>query len=362
MSLKILTIVGARPQFVKAATVSRLIKERTDIAERLVHTGQHYDYGMSDVFFSELDIPTPHYNLGVGSASQGRQTGEMLIRIEDVLLKESPDRVLVYGDTNSTLAGALAAAKLRIPVAHVEAGLRSFNRVMPEEINRIITDHISDLLFAPTVGATRQLIHEGIPAAAIHQVGDVMFDAALYYAGRGESHSLLLLDKLGLRSEGFILATVHRAENTDCVDRLSSIIGGLTDLSELLPVVFPLHPRTRRAIERLGLLEAVRQSLLVIEPVGYRDMTILEKHAKAVVTDSGGVQKEAFFFRTPCITLRDETEWGELVEYGYNCLVGADRERIVAAFKSFVSAARCWDRELFGTGTAAAEIVRLLSS
>lgn len=326
--MKIANIIGARPQFVKVATVSRaiayrnrsLIKGQEPIKEVIIHTGQHYDDNMSEVFFTELDIPIPDYNLGIGSASQGVQTGRMLEHIEGVLLKEQPDWVLVYGDTNSTLAGALAAAKLHIPVAHVEAGLRSFNRNMPEEINRVLTDHIADMLFAPTELAVSHLIREGIAADKVILVGDVMYDAALYYSKWAETRSHVL-EQYNLRSRQYILATIHRAENTDNPFRLRAIFDGLSELTTEMPVVLPLHPRTRKALIRESLFETVIKSLIIIPPVGYLDMVMLEKNAHLIVTDSGGVQKEAYYCEVPCLTLREETEWVELIETGWNRLV-----------------------------------------
>jgi len=315
----ILTVVGARPQFIKAATVSRLIAERDDVEERLVHTGQHFDENMSQVFFDELEIPRPDYNLDVAGGPHGAMTGRMLERIEAVIEKERPDWVLVYGDTNSTLAGALAAAKLNRPVAHVEAGLRSFNRSMPEEINRILTDHASTMLFAPTNEATRNLIREGISSERIEQVGDVMYDAALFYGVKADQHSRILAS-YGLTQRGYILATVHRQENTDNRQRLEAIFQGLEEVTAELPVILPLHPRTRARLETFNLSHLLN-NLTVIPPIGYLDMVMLERQAKVIVTDSGGVQKEAYFYGIPCLTLRDETEWVELVDMGWNILV-----------------------------------------
>lgn len=319
MSARLLSVIGARPQFVKAAMVCRALRER-GVEHVLVHTGQHYDDNMSEVFFEELEIPDPHYNLGVGSASHGAQTGRMLEALEDVLLKESPDWVLVYGDTNSTLAGALAAAKLHVPVAHVEAGLRSHNRRMPEEVNRVLTDHASDLLFAPTLAAVANLKREGIPADHIELVGDVMYDATLFYAAKAERLSRVL-ERLNLGPKGYILATVHRAENTDDPLRLATIVEGFVRVAAVSPLVWPVHPRTRRALEQFGLLEKAQAGLRLIDPVGYLDMVMLEKNAALIATDSGGIQKEAFFYRVPCVTLREQTEWVELLELGWNRLV-----------------------------------------
>jgi len=318
--MKIITIVGARPQFIKATAVSRVLKSAEGVNEILVHTGQHYDANMSDVFFEELEIPRPDYNLGIGSGMHGEQTGKMLEAIEKVLLEEKPDWVLVYGDTNSTLAGALAAVKLHIPVAHVEAGLRSFNRRMPEEINRVLTDHASDLLFAPTKTAVMNLRNEGIPEERIKLVGDVMYDAALFYGKKAERQSQIL-NKLGLKPKEYILATVHRAENTDDPVRLRVIFDALCEIAGEIKVVLPLHPRTREALIKSGMYDKVASSICLTEPVGYLDMVMLEKNARLIATDSGGVQKEAFFYRVPCVTLREETEWVELVELGWNLVV-----------------------------------------
>lgn len=313
--MKILTVVGARPQFIKAATVSRIIGSTTCCSEVMVHTGQHFDANMSDVFFQELDIPKPHYNLGIGGGTHGQNTGRMLESIEAVMLKEKPNAVLVYGDTDSTLAGALAAAKIHIPIVHVEAGLRSHNRRMPEEVNRQLTDHVSTLLLTPNQGAVENLAAEGIRGPQVRNVGDVMFDAALFFGDKAERTSTIL-DRLKLTSKSYILATVHRQENTDDVVRLGRILAGFARMDK--PVVLPLHPRTRMRLEGFAL--QVPDNVLVVEPLGYIDMVMLEKHACVIVTDSGGVQKEAFFHAVPCLTLRDETEWVELVEMGWNSL------------------------------------------
>jgi UDP-GlcNAc3NAcA epimerase len=323
---KIVTVLGARPQFVKASVVSRALRA-AGLSEVLVHTGQHFDDNMSEVFFTELDIPRPDYNLAVHGGGHGAMTGRMLERIEDVLLEEKPDRVLVYGDTNSTLAGALAAAKLHIPVAHVEAGLRSFNRRMPEEINRVLTDHVADLLFTPTDTASANLRQEGIADERIHQVGDVMYDAALHYGALADERSTVL-DRLGVTRGQYVLATVHRAENTDDESRLRAIFGGLQQVAAELDVILPLHPRTRGRLSDAGIRTNGR--LRMIDPVGYLDMIALEKNARVIATDSGGVQKEAFFFRVPCVTLRDETEWVETVELGWNVLVPARDAAVIA--------------------------------
>lgn len=313
--MKIITVIGARPQFIKAAVVSNAFKAR-GVQEVILHTGQHFDSNMSDVFFDELGIPKPAYNLGIGGGSHGQNTGRMLEGIEKILMDEKADWLLVYGDTDSTLAGALAAVKLHIPIAHVEAGLRSFNRRMPEEINRILTDHAATMLFAPMEVAVTNLAREGVESDKVMNVGDVMFDAALFYGAKADEESQIL-EKLGLAGEAYILATVHRAENTDAPERLTAIIQGMTDCGR--QIVLPLHPRTKARIASLGL--ALPENVLAIEPVGYLDMVMLEKHADLIMTDSGGVQKEAFFYHVPCITLRDETEWVELVEAGWNKIV-----------------------------------------
>ncbi len=361
--MRIVTIVGARPQFVKAAVVSRAIASAPAaglpaIEELIVHTGQHYDDNMSEVFFREMQIPEPAHNLGIGGALHGEMTGRMLAGIEQVLLERKPDAVLVYGDTNSTLAGALAAAKLHIPVAHVEAGLRSFNRRMPEEINRVLADHTSSWLFCPTATAVRNLEREGLAGARVSNVGDVMYDAALFYARlaapSAQAESLVRdLDR------GFYLATVHRAENTDDPARLAEIMAALDELAERVGLILPLHPRTAK---KLASFSIEPRTVKVIEPVGYFDMLHLLQRCRAVLTDSGGLQKEAYFFRKPCVTMRDETEWLELVEGGYNVLAGADRRRILSALARLEGAAPDWDARLYGDGDAGGKIVGLLAA
>jgi UDP-GlcNAc3NAcA epimerase len=352
--VKILTIVGARPQFIKAAPVSRALTE-SRIDEYLVHTGQHYDHRMSEIFFEELGLAPPRENLGVGSGSHAEQTGRMLPLLERAMLDQRPDMVLVYGDTNSTLAGALAACKLGIPIAHVEAGLRSFNREMPEEHNRVLTDHCSALLFCPTLRAVTNLGNEGI-VAGVHHVGDVMYDAALQFGAVARARSSILSD-VGVSEQGYFLATIHRAYNTDDPVRLASLVAALDALS--LPVILPLHPRTRA---RLAEGEATRTNgtVRIVEPVGYLDMLRLEEGAAGILTDSGGVQKEAYFFQVPCFTLRPETEWVETVESGWNVLVGTDAGSIAQAVAS-------WQRPsvipaIFGDGASAMAIARALSS
>jgi len=327
-----------------------------------VHTGQHYDEDMSDVFFRELAIPEPVVNLGVGSDLQGAQTARMLEGLEHLMIEQAPDWVLVYGDTNSTIAGALAAAKLQIPVAHVEAGLRSFNRGMPEEINRVVTDHLSSLLFAPTTAAVEALKREGMTSDRIRLVGDVMFDAVLFYARQAETKSTTLRT-LGLPAGGYILSTIHRAENTDDPQRLTEIFGGLARAAADLPVVVPLHPRTRKVLDTLSIRDNGLKALSIIDPVGYLDMTMLEKHARLIVTDSGGVQKEAFFHGVPCVTLRNETEWVELVDSGWNVLVPPQSEREVhaAILRALEKEVPCKKEQFYGDGRAAEAIVCALS-
>jgi len=348
----ILSVVGARPQFIKAAVISRLLTKEAGLQEFMVHTGQHYDAAMSDVFFQELEIPTPHASLHVGSGNHGLQTGRMLEQIEQVILEQTPAAVLVYGDTNSTLAGALAASKLHVPVAHVEAGLRSFNKRMPEEINRVLTDHVSDLLFTPTQVAVDNLKAEGIQGAQVQEVGDVMFDAARYFA-RKEAD----LERLGVKGP-YILATVHRAESTDDPDRLSAIFGGLSMAAADIQVVLPIHPRTRKTVSAQGIDLSI---LTVIDPVGYVDMTALEKGASLVVTDSGGVQKEAFFHGVPCLTLRTETEWVELVDLGWNRLADlSSADSVASDIQAALGARKGGEAKPYGDGDAGEKIVASL--
>lgn len=334
--IKIVTVVGARPQFIKAAAVSRVLRSQyaSQVQEILVHTGQHFDENMSKVFFDELDIPEPKYNLEISGGNHGAMTGRMLESVENVLLAERPDWILVYGDTNSTLAGALAAAKLHIPVAHIEAGLRSFNMRMPEEVNRILADRLSTQLFCPTQTAVDNLKSEGV-TKGVHNVGDVMYDVALFYRDCARQQSKVI-EQLGLKPQAFVLATCHRAENTDDPQRLDAILGALAEIARQYPVVLPLHPRTRKVIADKG-LEGGLGKITVVAPLSFLDMVCLEQSAKVVVTDSGGVQKEAFFYGVPCVTMRDETEWTETVELGWNTLVGADEQRIVEAALSAVA-------------------------
>lgn len=376
--MKFLTVVGARPQFIKAAVVSRAVRSRmatlhdSSLREVLVHTGQHYDASMSQVFFDELDIPKPDHHLGVGSGSHGIQTGAMLERLESVMLKEKPDMVLVYGDTNSTLAGALAAAKIHIPVAHVEAGLRSFNRRMPEELNRVMTDHVSTLLFCPTQTAIDNLRAEGLPhvkrpEVKVIRTGDVMFDAALFYGARADGRPLPT-EFEGLPNSGFILATIHRAENTDDPAALGRLLEALERIGErLMPVVWPVHPRTRHLIDKdegLRRIGTRARHLRMIEPLGYLDMVTAERRARLVLTDSGGVQKEAFFHGKPCVTMRTETEWVELVDAGWNVIAGTEPGAIMTAVEKMLSAQLdpAGRPPLYGDGHAGEAILEALIS
>jgi UDP-GlcNAc3NAcA epimerase len=326
--MKIVTIVGTRPQFIKAAALSRAIAACPETREVMVDTCQHYDPTLSRVFFREMELPKPAYSLHIGSGSHGRQTGRMLEAVESVLLRERPDWVIVYGDTNSTLAGALAAAKLRLPLAHVEAGLRSFNRRMPEEINRVLTDHVSDLLFTPTRTAVGNLGDEGISPKKIRPVGDIMYDVALFYGAKAQKKSRIM-KRLSLHPRGYVLATIHRAENTDDPVRLRAVFDGLAEVGRRIPVVLPLHPRTRKCLKAIR-LKGPTPGLSLIEPAGYLDMVMLEKNARLIATDSGGIQKEAFFYKVPCVTLRDESEWMELIDLGWNRVVPPRSSRVVS--------------------------------
>ena len=378
--MKIATIIGARPQFIKAAVVSRAISESNKlvtsnsslVTEVIVHTGQHYDRNMSDVFFEEMNIPRPDYLLDINGLSHGAMTGQMLEKVEEVLVKEKPDIVLVYGDTNTTLAGALAAAKLHIPIAHVEAGLRSFNRRMPEEINRVLIDHVANFLFCPTKQAVKNLKYEGIgnESSSAHElvsssdhstydlppkvamVGDVMLDAAMHYKKFSRKPQ-------GDLPQKFILSTIHRAENTDNDENLQSIFKGLEKISQEIPIILPLHPRAQKAIKELN-LQISNTPIHIVEPVSYLEMIYLLKKCSAVMTDSGGLQKEAFFFKKPCVTLRNETEWVELVENGFNYLAGAKAETIYDTYKNYVEKKYNYNLELYGDGKAGGKIVDFL--
>tara|TARA_R110002072_G_scaffold296553_1_gene468516 strand:+ start:16264 stop:17394 length:1131 start_codon:yes stop_codon:yes gene_type:complete len=374
--MKVLTIVGARPQFVKAAAVSRAIAKHNDnclsserIEELIVHTGQHFDGNMSEIFFNEMQIPKPDHRLSINSLGHGAMTGRMLEEIESICLKEMPDCVLVYGDTNSTIAGALAARKLNIKVVHVEAGLRSFNMTMPEEINRILTDRISNLLCCPTDTAVKNLAKEGVNIAGnellghearVIKTGDVMQDAAMYYS-KFSAEKSQIIDSLGVRDSVFCLCTIHRANNTDDPERLGEIFSALKEISVKSSVVLPLHPRTRKLATMHGLLEGINsEKVKIIEPVGYFDIIELLKNASTVLTDSGGLQKEAFFFDKPCITMRDETEWVELLEAGVNVLAGADKNKIISAWQGDFSAGE-FGKNLYGGGQASEIIVKSLT-
>jgi UDP-GlcNAc3NAcA epimerase len=356
-ALRVLTVVGARPQFIKAAVVSDALRE-SGIAEYLVHTGQHYSDNMSRVFFEELRIRPPDVDLGIRADTHAAQTGGMLIGLEAIMLRERPDRVLVYGDTNSTLAGALAAAKLRIAVDHVEAGLRSFNRAMPEEINRVMTDHLADLLFAPSAAAVDNLAREGIEAARVHRVGDVMYDSVLCHAKTARERSRIVAD-LGLAGGSFAVVTLHRAENTDDAARLGMLVAGLEELAADLPVVIPAHPRLAKMMEAQGLaFRRVRR----IDPLGYLDMIALVAQARVVLTDSGGLQKEAAFLDVPCLTLREETEWVELVELGWNSIVPpGPHMRLREAVDDACTKTRAPLAAAFGNGAAGRAIAAVIA-
>lgn len=356
--MKIITIIGARPQFIKASAFSKKLASQNRIQEILVHTGQHYDENMSNIFFNEMGIPKPNYNLQIGSGNHGTQTGNMMIKIEEIVLTEKPDALLVYGDTNSTLAGALVASKLHIPIAHIEAGLRSFNKKMPEEINRILTDHCAEWLFVPTQTATQNLLNEGINKDKIFEVGDIMFDVAKLYANVAEKQSKII-NNLSISYKSYILVTIHRAENTDNAEKLKNIFEALQILSQKYTIVLPLHPRTKKYVQELGIST---EKLHIIEPVGYLDMIQLEKNALSIVTDSGGVQKEAFFYGVPCVTLRDETEWIELVENGYNTLTPPiSVDKILENTQSMLSRPYPAPKNLYGEGNTAEKIINILN-
>lgn len=349
--MKVASIVGARPNFIKLAPVSRELRKEFD--EIIIHTGQHYDYEMDKIFFDELGIPEPDYHLGVGSGTHGYQTGEMIKRIEEVLMKEKPDLVLVFGDTNTTLAGALAAVKLHIKVAHVEAGLRSFDKRMPEEINRVLVDHCSDMLFCPTKTAVENLKREGI-VEGVYLVGDVMVDILKECIEIAEKRSKIL-DELDLKPKEYYLATVHRAENTDNFERLKNIVEAFCEIGN---IVFPCHPRTEKRLKEYGLWDKLTENVRVIKPVGYLDMLILEKNAKKIITDSGGVQKEAYILKVPCITLRETTEWIETVEDSWNVLVGANKEKIIELANNFEPKNK--QKEVFGDGNTSKRIKMII--
>jgi UDP-GlcNAc3NAcA epimerase len=352
--MKILTIIGARPQFIKAGAVSREIAKHKNIKEVIVHTGQHYDSNMSDIFFEQMRIPKPDYYLGIGGKTHGAMTGQMIEKIEEVALKEKPDIIMVYGDTNSTLAGAIVGSKIHIPIAHVEAGLRSFNMKMPEEINRILTDRVSKWLFCPTDTAVENLKKEGFDnfECKIIKSGDVMQDAAMFYKKYAkEPQNVRIEDK-------FILSTIHRAENTDDENRLKNIFEALESIAKEKQIILPLHPRTSKLLEKYGI---VPENITIIEPVGYLEMVWLLDNSDMVITDSGGLQKEAFFFKKPCITLRDETEWVELIKNGFNVLAGADKNKILYVYKNF-KFNDDFEINLYGNGKASEMICKELFS
>lgn len=367
--MKIVTVIGARPQIIKAAALSRAIKEHfeKEVKEVIVHTGQHYDDNMSQVFFDELGIPAPNYNLGVGSASHGVQTAKMIEGIEEILLKEKPDYIVLYGDTNSTLAGAVAASKIHVPIVHIEAGLRSFNKSMPEEINRICCDHCSTLLFSPTATGYKNLVNEGfnpdnkrrftIDNPGIYHCGDVMYDNSKHFANIADKKSQIL-DKEGLRGVDYVLCTIHRDNNTDQPERLNAIFKALLKISDSKTVVLPLHPRTSKLLNvnlEKSLFEKITNNpnIKILPPASFLDMIVLERHAQMVVTDSGGVQKEAFFFQKPCLILRTETEWKEIVECGAAVITDADEERIIKSFNNYMENPPHKFPEIFGDGKAA---------
>lgn len=361
---KIITVIGARPQFIKASAVSALLADNEHLREVVVHTGQHFDANMSDVFFAELGMAPPAYQCAIHGGNHGAMTGAMLADIEKLLLAERPDAVLVYGDTNSTLAGCLAAVKLHIPVAHVEAGLRSFNMRSPEEVNRTLTDRVSRWLFTPNAGAGSHLLREGAPPERIHQVGDVMFDVALRHGARVSPDGGLLgrlRETHGIRPGAYCLATIHRAENTDDPGRLATIVEALSAFAADVPVVLPLHPRTRGVLAKAGRLETLERAVVLVEPQAYLAMVQLEKYAALIATDSGGVQKEAFFYHVPCVTLRNETEWTELVEAGWNRLAPpVDTASVLASLRTGLGSTGR-DIAPYGAGDAAKRIVRQLA-
>ncbi|MFS2215771.1 non-hydrolyzing UDP-N-acetylglucosamine 2-epimerase [Telluria sp. Tellsp104] len=363
---KIVTVIGARPQFIKASAVSAVLAESGQLCETVVHTGQHFDANMSDVFFAELGMKPPAYQCGIHGGTHGVMTGRMLIDIENILLLEKPDAVLVYGDTNSTLAASLAAVKLHIPVAHVEAGLRSFNMRSPEEVNRILTDRVSRWLFTPNHEAGVHLLSEGASADRIHQVGDVMLDVALRHGARVTPDGGVLgrlRDEHGVRAREYCLATIHRAENTDDPVRLTTIVEALSRFASDIDVVLPLHPRTRSTLAKQGKLKALQNAVVVLDPLGYLPMVQLEKYAAIIATDSGGVQKEAFFYGVPCVTLRDETEWTELVDAGWNRLTPpVDAASVLHSLQASLGLGLTGkDIAPYGVGDAATRIVKRLS-
>ena len=356
--MKVFTVVGARPQFIKAAVVSKALKS-IKAEEFLIHTGQHFDDNMSKVFFEEMGIPEPHANLGLSGGTHGKMTGEMLIAVEKLIIQQKPDWVLVYGDTNSTLAGSLAAAKLNTPCAHVEAGLRSDNRNMPEEINRVLTDHASDLLFAPTSSANQRLISEGIAKEKIVRTGDVMLDAALTFGKVAQEKSTIIKD-LALEEKRFALCTIHRAENVDHSEVLTWIVNALNDLSKNIPIILPLHPRTKSKLAEFSLYDSLSPRIRLIPPIGFLDVLALQSNSSLIVTDSGGMQKEAFFQNKPCVTVRSETEWVELLEGGHNRLANPMYDSILEKSEGALNASLDWSVELYGDGHSSETIAKAL--
>lgn len=356
---KILTIVGARPQFIKAAVLSRGFHNENNIKELIIHTGQHFDAEMSEIFFNEMEIPRPAYNLQISGLNHGAMTGKMMGEIEEICVNERPDAILVYGDTNSTLAGALVGSKLHIPIIHVEAGLRSFNMKMPEEINRILTDRVSSFLFCPTESAVNNLLKEGINTfgSQIFLVGDVMEDASIFYKAKSDNNSLILKN-LNLLPNSYILFTCHRAENTNDKSKLLNIIEGLNNIANFIKIIWPLHPRLKNEIENYQLSE----NISLINPVGYLDMLKLINSSQLIITDSGGLQKEAYFFNKYCITIREETEWIELVKFGYNKLVGSDSESMLKEFLNLKDLEFTKNHILYGGGLAGSKMVQLITN
>lgn len=357
--MKVFSVIGARPQFVKAAVVSRALREHKGTEEFLVHTGQHFDENMSRVFFDEMGIAEPDSNLGISGGGHGSMTGQMLIRMEELLVEQNPDYVLVYGDTNSTLAGALAASKLNIPCAHVEAGLRSDNRAMPEEINRILVDHACDLLFAPSEEAVKRLRREGIADKKVVRTGDVMLDAAKMFGQKAMSQSMIL-QRLSLKEKGFALCTLHRAENVDSREVLKWLMEGLGEVAKTLPIILPIHPRTRARLTEFELIDQLSPEITIVDPVGYLDILRLESTASLILTDSGGMQKEAFFQQVPCVTLRSETEWIELLPGGHNRLARPMTESISEKAEEALSADPDWSVDLYGDGHSSETIAQAI--
>lgn len=353
--MRITSIIGARPQFVKVSAFHRAIIEHDNIQHYILHTGQHYDYNMSDVFFKEMEIPIPNNNLNIGGGTHGQNTGRMIEQIEEILIKEKPDWVVLFGDTDSTLAGAIAASKMHIPVAHVEAGLRSWNRAMPEEINRVLTDHCSDVLFVPSEGAARNLKKEGVPNEKVKWSGDIMYDVALMFKER-ISNSELSVEKWGVTPKGYVLATIHRAENTDTAEQLSQVMDRLSEVNH--QIILPLHPRTKNALSKFQI--HLPDNITAISPVGYLEMVLLEINALFIITDSGGVQKEAYFHQVPCITMREETEWSELVEHSFNYIVGTNFNKMQKALNEIENRDFLYDQKFYGDGNAAQLIVKAL--